>query len=192
MSGPQPRKLAHPTMRLLYVLPVLLFTAVAVAFGVGLTLRPDIVPSALIDKPVPAFTLAGLSGAGPDQGQGFSDADLTGQVSLVNVFASWCVACRVEHPILMRLARERKVRIFGLNYKDRPEDARAWLKELGNPYWRIGADRDGRVGIDWGVYGVPETFIVDSQGRIRYKQVGPITARHLEEVIMPIIESLTP
>ncbi len=177
-------------MRLIYVLPVLLFTALAVAFGVGLTLRPDVVPSALIDKPVPEFTLAGLPGAGPRLGEGFSNADLTGQVSLVNVFASWCLPCRVEHPILMRLARDRKVRIFGLNYKDKPEDARAWLKELGNPYWRIGADRDGRVGIDWGVYGVPETFIVDSQGRIRYKQIGPITASDLDEKILPIIERL--
>ncbi len=177
-------------MRLIYVLPILLFTALAVALGVGLTLRPDVVPSALIDKPVPQFTLAGLAGAGPRLGEGFSNADLTGQVSLVNVFASWCLPCRVEHPILMRLDRDRKVRIFGLNYKDRPEDARAWLKELGNPYWRIGADRDGRVGIDWGVYGVPETFIVDSQGRIRYKQVGPITASDLDEKILPIIDRL--
>ncbi len=120
-------------MRLIHVLPVLLFAAVAAALGVGLTLRPDVVPSALIDKPVPQFTLAGLPGAGPRLGEGFSNADLTGQVSLVNVFASWCLPCRVEHPILMRLARDRKVRIFGLNYKDKPEDARAWLKELGNP-----------------------------------------------------------
>ena len=177
-------------MRLIYVLPVLVFAALAAALGVGLTLRPDVVPSALIDKPVPQFTLAGLPGAGPRLGEGFSNADLTGQVSLVNVFASWCLPCRVEHPILMRLARDRKVRIFGLNYKDKPEDARAWLKELGNPYWRIGADRDGRVGIDWGVYGVPETFIVDSQGRIRYKQVGPITASDLDEKILPIIDRL--
>ncbi len=177
-------------MRLIYVLPVLVFAALAAALGVGLTLRPDVVPSALIDKPVPQFTLAGLPGAGPRLGEGFSNADLTGQVSLVNVFASWCLPCRVEHPILMRLARDRKVRIFGLNYKDKPEDARAWLKELGNPYWRIGADRDGRVGIDWGVYGVPETFIVDSQGRIRYKQIGPITASDLDEKILPIIERL--
>ncbi len=190
MNGPQPRKLAHRAMRLVYVLPVLLFAAVAVAFGVGLTLRPDVVPSALIDKPVPQFTLAGLAGPEPRLGEGFSNADLTGQVSLVNVFASWCLPCRVEHPILMRLARDMKVRIFGLNYKDRPEDARAWLKELGNPYWRIGADRDGRVAIDWGVYGVPETFIVDSQGRIRYKQVGPITASDLDEKILPIIDRL--
>ncbi len=177
-------------MRLIYVLPVLLFAVLAAALGVGLTLRPDVVPSALIDKPVPQFTLAGLAGAEPRLGEGFSNADLTGQVSLVNVFASWCLPCRVEHPILMRLARDMKVKIFGLNYKDRPEDARAWLKEQGNPYWRIGADRDGRVGIDWGVYGVPETFIVDSQGRIRYKQVGPITASDLNEVILPIIERL--
>lgn len=177
-------------MRLVYVIPLVVFATVAAAFGVGLTLKPNVVPSALIDKPVPQFTLAGLAGPEPRLGEGFSNADLTGQVSLVNVFASWCLPCRVEHPILMRLARDRKVRIFGLNYKDRPEDARAWLKEQGNPYWRIGADRDGRVGIDWGVYGVPETFIVDSQGRIRYKQVGPITASDLDEKILPIIDRL--
>lgn len=178
-------------MRLVYVIPLVVFAIVAAAFGVGLTLTPNIVPSALIDKPVPAFTLAGLPGAGPDMAKGFSNTDLTGRVSVVNVFASWCFPCRVEHPLLMRLARNPKIRIFGLNYKDRPEDARAWLKEFGNPYHRVGVDRDGRIAIDWGVYGVPETFIVDAEGRIRYKHVGPIQPPDLDEVIQPIIERLS-
>ena len=178
-------------MRLVYIIPLVVFATVAAAFGFGLTLKPNVVPSALIDKPVPEFTLAGLPGDGVESGKGFSSADLTGRVSIVNVFASWCFPCRVEHPLLMRLARNPKVRIFGLNYKDRPEDARAWLKELGNPYDRIGADRDGRIAIDWGVYGVPETFIIDAEGRIRYKHVGPITPSDLDEIIVPIIERLS-
>ena len=178
-------------MRLVYVFPLVVFATVAAALGVGLTLKPNIVPSALIDQPVPVFTLAGLSGAGVELAEGFSSADLNGRVSIVNVFASWCFPCRIEHPFLMRLARNPKVRIFGLNYKDRPEDARAWLKELGNPYHRIGADRDGRIAIDWGVYGVPETFIIDAEGRIRYKHVGPITPSDLDEIIVPIIERLS-
>lgn len=178
-------------MRLVYIIPLAVFATVAAAFGVGLTLKPNIVPSALIDKSVPEFTLAGLPGAGVELAEGFSSADLTGRVSIVNVFASWCFPCRIEHPLLMRLARNPKVRIFGLNYKDRPEDARAWLKELGNPYYRIGADRDGRIAIDWGVYGVPETFIIDAEGRIRYKYVGPITPSDLDEIIVPIIEKLS-
>ncbi len=178
-------------MRLVYIIPLVVFVTVATAFGVGLTLKPNIVPSALIDKPVPEFTLAGLPGPGVELAEGFSSADLRGRVSIVNVFASWCFPCRVEHPLLMRLARNPKVRIFGLNYKDRPEDARAWLKELGNPYHRIGVDRDGRIAIDWGVYGVPETFIIDAGGRIRYKHVGPIMPSDLDEIIVPIIERLS-
>ncbi len=178
-------------MRLVYIIPLIVFATVAAAFGVGLTLKPNVVPSALIDKPVPEFTFAGLPGAGVEPGKGFSSADLTGRVSIVNVFASWCFPCRVEHPLLMRLARNPKVRIFGLNYKDRPEDARTWLKELGNPYHRIGVDRDGRIAIDWGVYGVPETFIIDAEGRIRYKHVGPIMPSDLDDIIVPIIERLS-
>ena len=178
-------------MRLFYIIPLIVFATVAAAFGVGLTLKPNIVPSALIDQPVPEFTLAGLPGGGVGLAEGFSSADLAGRVTIVNVFASWCFPCRVEHPLLMRLARNPKVRIFGLNYKDRPDDARAWLKELGNPYYRIGGDREGRVAIDWGVYGVPETFIIDAGGRIRYKHVGPIMPSDLDEIIVPIIERLS-
>ena len=112
-----------------------------------------------------------------------------GRVSLVNVFASWCAPCRVEHPVLNALSRSNRVPIYGINYKDRPEAARSWLAELGNPYIRIGAD-DGRVGIEWGVYGVPETFVVDREGRIRYKHVGPLTRDDIERKILPLIAKL--
>jgi len=122
---------------------------------------------------------------------GLSSADLEGQVVLVNVFASWCVPCRVEHPVLMRLAEEG-VPIFGINYKDAPEKAQAWLAELGDPFEKIGADRNGRVGIEWGVYGVPETFVIDAEGRIRYRFVGPIQARDLEQTLRPILAELQP
>jgi cytochrome c biogenesis protein CcmG/thiol:disulfide interchange protein DsbE len=113
---------------------------------------------------------------------------LKGQVSVVNVFASWCVPCRQEHPLIQRLARE--VPVHGFNYKDRPEDAARWLDELGDPYTRTGADLDGRVAIDWGVYGVPETFVIDREGRIAYKHIGPIPPRILDEKLLPLIERL--
>jgi cytochrome c biogenesis protein CcmG, thiol:disulfide interchange protein DsbE len=135
---------------------------------------------------VPEFQLPALEG-----GDGLSSEDLKGRVSLVNVFASWCVPCRVEHPVLMRLAEEG-VPIFGINYKDPPDQAKAWLAELGDPFEKIGADRNGRVGIEWGVYGVPETFVVDAEGRIRHRHVGPIQARDLERTLLPILAELNP
>ena len=180
-------------MRLIYILPTMIFAAVALALGAGLTLRPDIVPSALIDKPVPVFSLPGLGAGDTDIGidsRGFSSDDLKGRVSLVNVFASWCIPCRAEHPLLMRLADKERLAIFGLNYKDKPSDARAWIKKLGNPYRRIGVDPKGRVAIDWGVYGVPETFIIGPKGRIRYKHVGMLRPRDVDDVILPIIRKL--
>jgi cytochrome c biogenesis protein CcmG/thiol:disulfide interchange protein DsbE len=172
--------------RLLYLIPVAVFVAVGIGLAVGLTRDPGTLPSALIDHPVPAFDLPGLDG-----GEGFSNTDLKGRVSLVNVFASWCVPCRVEHPVLMKLA-ESGVRIYGINYKDSADQALAWLAELGNPFQKIGADRNGRVGIEWGVYGVPETFVVDAEGRIRHKQVGPIQARDLEQTLLPILAEFSP
>lgn len=173
-------------MRLRFLLPALLFAAVAVAFAVGLGLDPRRVPSPLIDKPAPGFALAPLL----DDRPGLATADLRGQVALVNVFASWCIPCRAEHPLLMRLAETEGVTVFGINYKDKPEDARAWLAELGNPYRRIGIDRDGKAGIDWGVYGVPESFVVDARGRIRFKWVGPMAPHILEEKILPILREV--
>jgi cytochrome c biogenesis protein CcmG/thiol:disulfide interchange protein DsbE len=172
--------------RLLYVIPVAVFVAVGIGLAVGLTRDPGTLPSALIDHLVPTFELPALEG-----GEGFSNQDLVGQVSLVNVFASWCVPCRVEHPVLMKLA-ESGVPIYGINYKDPADQAQAWLAELGNPFQKIGADRNGRVGIEWGVYGVPETFVVDAEGRIRHKHVGPLQPRDLERTLLPILAELSP
>ena len=166
--------------------PLLAFLAMAALLGVGLTLKPRDVPSPLIGKPVPAFNLPAVKG----RTLGLSSADLVGKVSLVNVFASWCVACRDEHPLLMDLRRKGILPIHGLNYKDRPSDAQAWLDELGDPYTRTGADISGRAAIDWGVYGVPETFLIDRKGRIVYKQIGPITPKVLNETLLPMIRKL--
>ncbi len=180
--------------RLVYILPLGVFLIMAVYFAIGLTKDPKILPSALIDKPVPEFSLPPIEG-GP--GRGFSSADLKGQgetkgVSVVNVFASWCVPCRAEHPQITRLAALKVAAVYGLNYKDKPENALKWLKELGDPYAAHGSDLKGRVGIDFGVYGIPETFIIDKQGIIRYKYVGPITAGLLEKEILPTIKKLGP
>ena len=180
---------AQPGRRrwLLFGVPLALFLLVAVFLGIGLTRDPSTLPSALVGKPAPDFTLPPLEGR--DQ-HGFSRADLGGRPMLINVFASWCTACRLEHPVFMRLKAEGVVPIHGINYKDRPDDAAAWLDELGDPYTRTGADRDGRVAIDWGVYGVPETFIVDRDGRVAFKQVGPITPEVYAGTIAPVLERL--
>lgn len=173
--------------RLAFILPVVAFAVMAVYFAVGLNHDPKIVPSALIDKPVPAFDLPPIDGYGSP---GLSDAALKGRVSVVNVFASWCVPCRAEHPLIQSLADLKIAAVYGLNYKDDPAAARKWLADLGDPYAAIGADPSGRVGIDWGVYGVPETFIVDRDGKIRYKRVGPVTPQVMQDVMVPMIRSL--
>ncbi|MEZ5933708.1 MAG: DsbE family thiol:disulfide interchange protein [Alphaproteobacteria bacterium] len=173
--------------RIGYLLPVLVFLVVGIGLAIGLTRDPSTLPSALIDKPVPTFELPPL--AGMDK-PGLSSTDLTGKVQLVNVFASWCGPCRVEHPILMKLAKDG-VPIQALNYKDEPSDAGQFLAALGNPYERIGVDKNGRTGIEWGVYGVPETFVIDAEGKIRHKHVGPIQARDVD-ALMKIIEDLRP
>ncbi len=175
-----------------FLLPTAIFAAIAVAFAVGLTLDSQRLPSALIDKPAPQFDLPPIAAidGGESYGGGFSSGDLEGRVSLVNVFASWCVPCRVEHPQLMSLSRDHGVSIFGINQKDKPEDVMAWLARHGDPYRAIGADVTGRTSIDWGVYGVPETFVVDAKGRIRYRHVGPIMERDLTGTILPLIAEL--
>lgn len=171
-------------MRLGYVTPLALFAVLAVALGVGLTLKPRDIPSALIGEPVPTFDLPPVAG----RELGLASADLKGgEVVLVNVFASWCVACRIEHPLLMALSRQGVVSVHGLAYKDRARNAARWLSQFGDPYRRTGLDLDGRVGIDWGVYGVPESFIVDGRGVIVAKHIGPITQRDLDETILPAI-----
>ena len=172
--------------RLRYFAPVLVFAGIAVLFGVGLTLRPSEIPSALIGEPVPEFDLAPVKG----RTLGLSSADLRGEVSLVNVFASWCVECLREHPLFMELAKNDVVPVHGLNYKDRPDDASRWLDRLGDPYTRTGADVDGRVGIEWGVYGVPETFVVDRAGRIQYKHIGALSPEVIRREILPLVERL--
>jgi cytochrome c biogenesis protein CcmG/thiol:disulfide interchange protein DsbE len=172
--------------RLIFLLPVGVFIALVLVLGWGLSRDPKIIPSVLIDKPVPEFDLPAVKG----RTLGLSSADLKGEVSLVNVFASWCTACRLEHPLFMRLMAEKIVPIHGLNYKDKPDDAARWLDKLGDPYTRTGADLDGRVGIDWGVYGVPETFVITKEGRIAYKHIGPITTQALQKTIFPLIKKL--
>ncbi len=176
--------------RLLFILPLAIFLVAGGFFIWGLNpdRDPSAIPSVLIDQPAPDFRLAPIEGL--DSG-GLTTADLGGdEVTLVNFFASWCLPCRAEHPVLLRLAQEAGLRVVGINYKDKPEDARAWLEELGNPYARIGADETGRAGIEWGVTGVPETFIIDRAGRIRYRQVGPIHANQLEHEIWPRLRAL--
>lgn len=176
--------------RLLILLPVLVFLALAGLLGVGLfSGDPRDVPSALIGKPVPEFALPPLPGRREARdGTGLQSADLSaGTVSLVNVWASWCAPCRVEHPLLMRLAVETNLPIHGINYKDAPEKAAGFLQELGDPYDRVGTDRDGRAAIEWGVYGVPETFVVDGTGRILAKHVGPIDEEALKKTLRPAI-----
>jgi len=176
--------------RLRYLVPVFLFVALAAALGVQLlTGDPGKVPSALIDKPVPEFVLPPVQGF--EELGGFATADLgQGEIVLVNIFASWCGPCRVEHPLLMALAEDGAVPLYGINYKDTPDDAERWLGRLGNPYTRMGADLGGRTGIDWGVYGVPETFVVDGAGRIRHRHVGVLSRHDLDETILPLIEDL--
>lgn len=172
--------------RLLLALPGVGFAGLAAVFAWGISRDPNQLPSALIGKAVPTFDLPPVEG----RTLGLASKDLYGEVSLVNVFASWCVACREEHPLFMRLARDGTVPIHGLNYKDRPQDAARWLNTLGDPYTRTGADRDGRVAIDWGVYGVPETFVVGADGRIAHKHIGPVTEQALTATILPLIERL--
>ena len=169
-----------------YLLPLVAFLVVAAFLMRGLWLNPREIPSPLIDKPAPSFSLSQL--ARPESQ--FSPADMKGQVWLLNVWASWCVACRQEHPLLVDLAGRKAVPIIGLNYKDKPDAATAWLTQLGNPYDLSVKDMDGRIGIEYGVYGVPETFVIDKNGVIRYKQIGPITEEVWKAKMLPMLEAL--
>jgi len=176
----------HPARRgWLSLLPIGLFALLAAVFYGGLGIDSKVLPSALIDRPAPQFALPPLNEGEP----GFATGDLQGHVSLVNTFASWCAPCRAEHRVLTALAATKRVPIYGIDYKDKTEAARAWIAELGNPYTKVGAD-DGRVGIDWGVYGVPETFIVDRTGRIRFKHIGPLTEADVTRTILPLVAQL--
>ncbi len=169
-----------------YLLPLGLFVGLVALLAVGLNLNPREVPSPFIGKPAPQFTLPRLHR--PEAT--VSPADFRGQVWLLNVWASWCVSCRAEHPVLNGLARSGEVILVGLNYKDARNDALQWLAERGDPYTVVAVDADGRVGIDWGVYGVPETFVIDKRGIIRFKHTGPVTREVLRDEILPLIREL--
>jgi len=169
-----------------YLLPLGIFIVIAVFLGVGLRLDPREVPSPLIDKPAPAFTLPQLHAADKT----FTLADMKGKVWLLNVWASWCVACREEHPVLVEFARSGTVPIVGLNYKDERADGLRWLNQFGDPYRLSVYDHEGRVGIDYGVYGVPETFLIDKNGVIRYKRIGVVTPEILRDKILPMVKQL--
>ncbi|USG61643.1 DsbE family thiol:disulfide interchange protein [Sneathiella marina] len=173
-------------MRFRFLAPVLTFSAIAVIMWYALfNLDPSEIPSELVSKPVPEFSLSGVPGYGPD----LSSTDLkTGKITLLNVFASWCVACLAEHPLFMELKKQGNVEIYGLNYKDKPDAAASWLKRNGNPYVRTGMDEKGRVGIDFGVYGVPETFVIGPEGKILDKIIGPVTQDIYEQRIAPLLQ----
>jgi cytochrome c biogenesis protein CcmG/thiol:disulfide interchange protein DsbE len=173
--------------RALYLLPLVLFAALAVYLFQGLApgRDPQLLPSAMIDKPAPDFALPALAGGGQ-----FGFADLRGHVALVNFFASWCVPCRAEHPVLMALSHDSAVPLYGIAYKDKPDDAAKFLAELGNPFRQVGLDQSGRTGIDFGVYGVPETYAIDRDGRIRWRHVGPLDQATIDHELKPLLQRL--
>jgi cytochrome c biogenesis protein CcmG/thiol:disulfide interchange protein DsbE len=174
--------------RLLYILPLAVFAVIAAYFVVGLdpARDPSAVPSALIDRPVPAFALEPLDPAAPI----LDSASIAGEIVLVNFFASWCVPCRVEHPLLQRLARDEGLAIYGIVYKDEPAAIRRWLDDLGNPYAAVAVDPDSRTAIDFGVYGVPETYVIDGDGRIRFRFAGPLDPMTIETTLLPLLAEL--
>jgi cytochrome c biogenesis protein CcmG/thiol:disulfide interchange protein DsbE len=169
-----------------FLVPLGIFIVLVGFLAVGLRLDPREVPSPLIDKPAPPFTLPELM----DPQRTFSQKEMLGKVWLLNVWASWCVSCREEHPVLVEFSKRNIVPVYGLNYKDDRKDALAWLARLGDPYTMSIMDRDGRIGIDYGVYGVPETYVIDKQGVIRYKQIGPVTPAILDAKIVPLVKKL--
>ena len=167
-------------------LPVIVFAVLVAFLAIGLKLDPREVPSPLVNKAAPSFSLPLLA----QPSNKLTPQDLRGKVWLLNVWASWCVSCRVEHPLLVELAKTGTVALYGLNYKDKRDDAMQWLRERGDPYLQSLSDTDGRVGIDYGVYGVPETFVIDREGVIRYKQIGPLTPESLRDTILPLVRKL--
>ena len=169
-----------------FLLPLGIFAVLVLFLAVGLRLNKSEIPSPFIGKPAPTFQLPQLH----EPGKTISPQDMAGQVWLLNVWASWCVSCRVEHPVLMDLAKQGVVPILGLNYKDEREDGARWLQQFGNPYLLSAFDADGRVGIDYGVYGVPETFVIDKRGVIRLKHIGPVTTEVINDKFLPLIKEL--
>lgn len=169
-----------------YILPLLLFVVLVVFLYIGLSRDPREVPSPLIGKAAPSFNLAQVT----QPLLSLTPTELKGQVWLLNVWASWCVSCRIEHPLLLRLAKEKTIPLYGLNWKDQTSDALAWLAQYGDPYIASAADQDGRVAIDYGVYGAPETFLIDRNGIIRYKHIGPLNEQVWREKMLPLIREL--
>jgi cytochrome c biogenesis protein CcmG/thiol:disulfide interchange protein DsbE len=169
-----------------YFLPLAVLAVVVGFLGVGLKLDPREVPSPLIGKAAPPFSLPVLH----EPAKTVSNTDFKGQVWLLNVWASWCVSCREEHPVLVELSKQKIVPIIGLNYKDQSDDARAWLKQFGDPYVMSLVDAKGKIGIDYGVYGVPETYLIDRDGVIRFKKIGPVTPDTVREKILPLVKQL--
>ncbi len=172
--------------RLVFILPLVVLAGVIVAFAAGLRHDPSILPSQLLNRPLPVFARASVEPGQP----GFGSAMLRGQPTLLNVWASWCAPCREEHALVQDIARRKLVPVYGLNYKDSRSSATQWLAEMGNPYQATLFDGDGRVGIDFGVYGVPETFIIDQQGIVRMKHVGPLTPEVIRGRIEPLLKQL--
>ena len=170
-----------------YLIPLGIFAILIGFLAMGLGLKPHEIPSPLINKPAPAFSLPLLD----DPQQKLATQDLRGKVWILNVWASWCVACRIEHPLLVEFSKTATVPLYGLNYKDKRDDAMRWLANFGNPYTRSLSDTEGLVGIDFGVYGVPETFIIDKEGVIRMKQIGPVTPEVLRDDILPLLKKLS-
>jgi len=168
-----------------YVL-LAVFLALIALLGVGLTLNPREVPSPLVGKPAPNFQLPQLH----DPAKTFSQKDMLGKVWLLNVWASWCVSCREEHPVLVEFAKSGVAPLYGLNYKDQRKDGIAWLRQFGNPYVLSAYDIKGQIGIEYGVYGVPETYVIDKKGVIRYKRIGPLTPEILKEKVVPLVAEL--
>jgi len=174
----------QPVRIALALLPLVALVALIAVFALNINRDPSLVQSVLINKPAPTFALPAVEGLPVP---GFDTRKLNGQVTVVNVFASWCIPCRDEHPVLEQLKQTTGVPLYGINQKDAPDQAKAFLAELGNPYDAVGADRDGRTSIDWGVYGVPETFIVDARGVIRFKHTGPLSMDDIDREIVPAI-----
>ncbi len=166
------------------LMPLIIFALLVALLWYGLGLNPRLVPSPLIGKSSPEFELPLLNAPGK-----LTHEDLKGEITLLNVFASWCFACRQEHQAITQLS-QKGFRVIGFNYKDKPQDANAWLRQFGNPYQVVAQDLEGRVGIDWGVYGAPETFVIDHNGIVRDKRVGPVDQEYISETLMPLVEQI--